>query len=150
MNSTATSPQAIRRSTRIRAQIPIRIVSADPAFEFSEYCHTLMVNIDGCGVRLLRPLEPGLPLSIDELPCGKAVRARVANCFPLGTQGRYWLVGIALEQPENVWCISPVPEDWSNDYQPAAAAAPSPPPRKSAQWPYSSFSIKGESHPGRK
>lgn len=148
MGSTATSQQAARRSTRIRAQIPIRITSADPAFELSEYCHTLVVNIDGCGVRLARPLDPGLPVSLGDLPCGKTVRARVANCFPLGTQGRYWLVGIALEQPENVWCIQPVPEDWSSDYKPAVAAEP--PPKKSSQWPYSSFSSKGESHPGRK
>jgi len=147
MSSTAT-PQAVRRSTRVRAQIPIRLTSADPAFQFSEYCHTLVVNIDGCGVRLARPLDPGLPLSLEELPCGKTVRARVANCFPLGTQGRYWLVGIVLEQPENVWCIQPAPEDWSSDYKPAAPAEPA--PKKSNQWPYSSFSIKGESHPGRK
>jgi hypothetical protein len=147
MSSTAT-PQAVRRSTRIRAQIPIRITSTDPAFEFSEYCHTLVVNIDGCGIRLPRPLDPGLPLSLEELPCGKAVRALVANCVPLGTQGRYWLVGIVLEQPENVWCIQPAPEDWANDYQPAVAVEST--QKKSSQWPYSSFSIKGESHPGRK
>ena len=148
MSSTATPQQAVRRSTRIRAQIPIRITSAAPDCEFSEYCHTLVVNIDGCGVRLARPLDPGLPLSLDQLPCGKTVRARVANCFPLGTQGRYWLVGIALEQPENVWCIQPAPEDWANDYKPTVA--PGTPPKKSNAWPYSFFSIKGESHPGKK
>jgi hypothetical protein len=148
MSSTATPKQAVRRSTRIRAQIPIRITSTAADFEFSEYCHTLVVNIDGCGVRLARPLEPGLPLSLEELPCGKTVSARVANCVPLGTQSRFWLVGIALEQPENVWCIQPMPEDWAKDYKPAVAAQP--PPKKSSQWPYSSFSIKGESHPGRK
>jgi len=147
MSSTATPKESVRRSTRIRAQIPIRITSAAADFEFSEYCHTLVVNVDGCGVRLTRPLDPGLPLSLDELPCGKTVPARVANCIPLGTQGRYWLVGIELDQPENVWCIQPMPEDWSNDYKPAAAALP---PKKSNQWPYSSFSVKGESHPGRK
>ncbi len=148
MSSTATPQQSVRRSTRIRAQIPIRITSAAADFEFSEYCHTLVVNVDGCGVRLARPLGPGLPLSLDQLPCGKTVPARVANCIPLGTQGRYWLVGITLDQPQNVWCIQPVPEDWASDYQPAVTAEP--PPKKSNQWPYSSFSIKGESHPGRK
>jgi hypothetical protein len=146
--SSPTTPQIARRSTRIRAQIPIRLTSADPAFEFSEFCHTLVVNIDGCGVRLARPLEPGLPISLDQLPCGKTVRARVANCFPLGTQGRFWLIGIELEQAENVWCIQPLPADWAGDYQPAPA--PEPEPRKSSSWPYSVFSVKGESHPGRK
>lgn len=148
MGSTATPQQSVRRSTRIRAQIPIRVTSGDPAFEFSEYCHTLVINIDGCGVRLARPLDPGLPISLDQLPCGKTVRGRVASCVPLGTQGRYWLVGIALDLPENVWCIQPAPEDWASDYKPVVAAEL--PPKKSNQWPYSSFSNKGESHPGRK
>jgi len=148
MGSTATPQQSVRRSTRIRAQIPIRVTSGDPAFEFSEYCHTLVINIDGCGVRLARPLDAGLPISLDQLPCGKTVRGRVASCVPLGTQGRYWLVGIALDLPENVWCIQPAPEDWASDYKPAVTAEL--PPKKSNQWPYSSFSTKGESHPGRK
>jgi hypothetical protein len=147
MSSTATPVQNGRRTTRVRAQIPIRITSVDSAIEFTEYCHTLVVNIDGCGVRLSRPLDAGLPVSLDELPCGRTVPAHVANCAPIGVQGRFWLIGIALDQPENVWCIQPVPEDWSEDYQPAPVVEA---PKKSGQWPYSVFSVKGESHPGRK
>jgi len=144
--SSPITPQVARRSTRIRAQIPIRVSSTDPAVAFSEYCHTLVVNLDGCGVRLGRPLDPGLPISLDHLPCGKTVPARVANCLALGTQGRYWLVGIELDQPENIWCIQPLPPDWAGDYKPAVEA----PAKKSGEWPYSVFSTKGESHPGRK
>ena len=143
-----TSTAEARRSTRIRTQIPIRVVSADPRFAFSEHCHTLMVNLEGCGIRLLRPLEPGLPVSLEDLPCGRSVPARVANCAPLGDQGRYWLVGIALEQPENVWCIQPAPPDWEGKAE--APPAPEEPAKKSAQWPYTLFSIQGEAHPGRK
>jgi len=122
-----------------------------PEVSFSEHCHTLVVNLEGCGVRLLRPLEPGLAVSLEEMPCGRSVRAEVANCVPLGENGRYWLVGIALEQPENVWCISPVPPDWEGKPLPEPELPPAPSQeQKNAEWPYSLFSIKGEAHPGRK
>src|SRR5579863_10608436 len=128
MDSTAAPAEATRRSTRIRAQIPIQIVSLAPGVAFSEHCHTLVVNTEGCGVRLTRALEPGTPLSLEELPCGKSVRARVANCVPLGTGSRYWLVGIALEEPANIWCIQPAPADWGVEAKPLASAVP--PPKK--------------------
>ena len=148
ITSDAIPPEAPRHSTRIRAQIPIRVASLAPTFEFSAQCHTLVVNTEGCGVRLTQPLEPGLPVSLDELPCGKNVRAHVANCVPLGTGDKYWLVGLALEEQGNIWCLRPVPADWGTDPQPAFAAVPT--PQKSNQWPYSFFSRKGEAHPGKK
>lgn len=146
------SVEAVRRSTRIRAQIPFRLVSLDPAVSFSELCHTLIVNTEGCGVRLTQPLEPGLPVLLDELPGGTKAKAHVANCVPLGTDGKYWLVGIALEEPGNIWCIRPAPANWERASMAQAAASPPqiPPTKKAAQWPYSVFSTKGEAHPGRK
>jgi|SRR5579863_5500047 len=144
--------EAVRRSTRIRAQIPFRLVSSDPTSTFSEQCYTLIVNTEGCGVRLTRPLEPGLPVVLDELPGGAKATGRVANCVPLGTEGKHWLVGIALEEPGNIWCIRPAPANWERaSIARAAAATPKVvPPKKAAQWPYSVFSSKGEAHPGRK
>ncbi len=142
------SYEAARRSTRIRAQIPFRLASLDPAIPFSDHCHTLVVNTEGCGVRLGRPLEPGLPVLLDELPGGISAPAVVANCVPLGTGGNYWLVGLALEQPANIWCIHPAPADWG--IEPVAVAAAVAPPKKENEWPYSVFSSKGEAHPGRK
>jgi hypothetical protein len=149
MNSSAKSFEAARRSTRIRAQIPFRLSSMDPAIPFSEHCHTLVVNTEGCGVRLNRPLEPGLSVLLDELPTGTSVPARVANCVPLGTEGKYWLVGLALEQPGNIWCIHPAPANWGEPKSNSIAASV-PPPKKENEWPYSVFSSKGEAHPGRK
>ncbi len=148
MSSTAKSYEAARRSTRIRAQIPFRLISLDPAFPFSEHCHTLVVNTEGCGVRTTQALEPGLPVSLAELPGGQSAAARVANCVPLGTEGKYWLVGLALEQKGNVWCIHPAPADWGLGSKPIAEAVPL--PKKKEEWPYSIFSSKGEAHPGRK
>src|ERR1700676_3280195 len=152
MSSSAKSFEAARRSTRIRAQIPFRLSSLDPAIPFSEHCHTLVVNTEGCGVRLNRPLEPGLPVLLDELPTGTSAPAHVANCVPLGTEGKYWLVGIALEEPGNIWCIRPAPANWERaSIARATAAAPTAaPPKKEGEWPYSVFSSKGEAHPGRK
>jgi hypothetical protein len=147
MSSSATSYEAARRSTRIRAQIPFRLASLDPEIPFSEHCHTLVVNTEGCGVRLTQPLEPGLSVLLDELPGGTSAPARVANCVPLGTEGKYWLVGIALDQPGNIWCIHPAPANWGMASSPVAAVAP---PKKENEWPYSVFSSKGEAHPGRK
>jgi hypothetical protein len=148
MSSGAKSFEAERRSTRIRAQIPFRLASLDPAIPFSEHCHTLVVNTEGCGVRLTQPLEPGLPVLLDELPGGTSAPARVGNCVPLGTEGIYWLVGIALEEPGNIWRIQPAPANWGSEPRPAATAVP--PPKKENEWPYSVFSTKGEAHPGRK
>jgi hypothetical protein len=99
-------------------------------------------------VRLTQPLEPGLQVLLDELPGGTSSPACVANCVPLGTEGKYWLVGLALEQPGNIWSIHPAPANWGSETSPDAAAVP--PPKKENEWPYSVFSAKGEAHPGRK
>ena len=147
-NSTDTG----RRSTRIRAQIPIRVTSLDSAAPFSESGHTLVVNTQGCGVRLSRALEPGLSVSLDELPAG-SVTARIANCVPLGTGGQWWMVGIALDEPGNVWGIHPTPADWGSDTAIAAAAGTTgsaSSPNKSGEWPFRQFSSRGEFHPGKR
>ncbi len=114
MDSTENSADTGRRSTRIRAQILVRVTSLDPATPFSESGHTLVVNTQGCGVRLSRALEPGLAVSLDDLPAG-SVTARIANCVPLGSGGQWWMVGIALDEPGNVWGIHPTPADWGSD-----------------------------------
>lgn len=155
MDAEPNSYQAQRRSTRIRAQIPLRVTSLDPEIEFSEHCHTLVVNTQGCGVRLSQAVEPGLPVTLDELPTGKSVMARVANCVPIGNEGKYWVVGLALEEETgNIWGIQPAPADWGNNPSVAAAAAAvavtGPDQSKQAGWPYSMFSNRGEAHPGKK
>jgi hypothetical protein len=149
---TEKSPESGRRSTRIRAQILLRITSLDPAAPFSETGHTLVLNTQGCGVRLSCPLQPGVAVSLDDLPIGKSVTARVANCVPLGTGGQWWMVGIALDEPGNVWGIHPAPADWGSEapVASAAAAAPSARTAKSGEWPFHQFSSRGEFHPGKR
>ena len=153
MEAPVQSPETTRRSTRIRAQIPVRITSLEPAIQFEERCHTLVVNTQGCGVRLSRPLEAGVAVQMDELPTGQVVTARVANAVPLGTDGKYWLVGLAMDQTGNIWGIHPAPADWGTEVKANAAAAGAgmiAPPEKKNEWPFSQFSKGGEFHPGRK
>jgi len=38
--------------------------------------------------------------------------AKVACNRPLEEGSKFWIVGIAIEVPGNLWCIHPVPEDW--------------------------------------
>ncbi len=90
-----------------------------------------------------------MPVRLDELPTGLTITGRVANCVPLGTEGKYWLVGLALDQSGNVWGIAPAPADWGSEPNAFAAAASATPGKKN-EWPYSQFSRKGEFHPGRK
>ncbi|MGO9127337.1 MAG: hypothetical protein ACLP6G_20915 [Terriglobales bacterium] len=145
MEAGATTYEALRRSTRLRAQIPVRIVSQDPGVGLSERCQTVVVNCEGCGVRLPRAVAVGVLVSLEELPGGLSARARITSCVALGKD---WLVGIELEQRGNVWSIQPAPADWTSG--PAAATATIPAPQKKGEWPYSFFSGKGEAHPGRK
>jgi hypothetical protein len=147
MSSTPTAKSAPRHSTRIRAQIPVLVASLDSAVPFSERAHTLVINTEGCGVRLSRSLEAGTPVLLDELPGGNKVRGKVASSVSLGADGKYWLVGIAFEESGNFWCIQPAPADWG-DCPPVVA--PQPLPKKKDEWPYTLFSAKGEAHPGRR
>jgi len=103
-----------RHGTRLRAQIPLRVTSLDPGTRFSERCHTMLVNPNGCGIRFPRSLKPGMRVKMEELPTGATVTATVASNVRICDQGKYWLVGLGLDSPRNLWCISPVPPDWDS------------------------------------
>jgi hypothetical protein len=137
--------------TRLRVEIPVRLATLAPAEVYAEQSHTLVVNPQGCGIKLSRALDSGTRVLLDGLPGGVSAYARVANCLPLGTGGKAFLVGLALETPGNVWGIQKTPADWEGEE--AAVPAPAPTtedPIKKKNWPYSMFSQKGEAHPGRR
>lgn len=135
----------------MRVEIPLRMATLAPSPLYAEACQTLVVNPQGCGVRLSRALDVGTRVLLDGLPGGLQATARVANCLALGTDGRYFLVGLALENPGNVWGIQQAPADWGlSAAQPVAPVAPAEDPVKKKNWPYSLFSEKGEAHPGRR
>ena len=151
MSSATTQAQAPRRMTRVRVEIPVRVATLAPAPVFAEQSHTLVVNPQGCGVKLSRPLDPGTRVLLDGLPGGVQLNARVANCLPLGTDGKAFLLGLALEEPGYVWGIQKTPADWEvGEGDSAPLTTPAEDPTKKKNWPYSLFSQKGEAHPGRR
>ena len=85
--------------------------------------------------------------------------ARVANCLPLGSEGKSFLVGASLYRQGNVWGVENPPEDWNaaEKSDPTAAAsaekASGNTPKLKVQkktWPYNLFTAGSEMHPGRK
>lgn len=151
------TPKTTRRSTRLRVEIPVSIMSLDRQRPFAERCELLVVSAQGCGFRSTRALPMGTPIMINDLPGGRSVTARVANCLPLGNDGQYFLIGASLYTHGNVWGIQNAPEDWGiaaqSDPVPAsasphaenvkaAAAAGANTQKKS--WPYNLFSDGAE------
>jgi hypothetical protein len=149
---------AIRRSTRLRVEIPVSVTSLDRLRPFVEKCMVVIVSAQGCGFRSSRALQIETPIMLSDLPGGGSVTARVANCLPLGSDGKFFLIGASLYTHGNVWGIADAPEDWNA----AAQATPAPPTANSAAartpaltvnkkaWPYNLFPEGAEAHPGRK
>jgi hypothetical protein len=147
-----------RRSTRLRVEIPVSISSLDRMRPFAETCTVLVVSAQGCGFRSPMPLPQETPLMLNGLPGGNSVTARVANCLPLGNDGKHFLIGAALYTHGNVWGIIDPPEDWKIAAQdtPTSPAPAKNPMEDTAQlrlkkaWPYNLFAEGNETHPGRK
>lgn len=102
-----------RRGTRIPCEIQLTLTGCDPHHRFSELCLVVLVNPQGCGVRFGRPIEVGIAVELTGLPVEHRVSAHVVNCISLGQYEKFWLIGLALDEPGNVWGIEAPPEDWS-------------------------------------
>ena len=96
------TPKAMRRSTRLRVEIPVSVISLDRMRPFGEKCLLLVVSAQGCGFRSSEALQVETPIMLSGLPGGGSVTARVANCLPLGDDGKYFLIGAALYTHGNV------------------------------------------------
>jgi hypothetical protein len=101
-----------RRGTRISYKIPITITSLDLLNPFSDTGMTLLVNPQGCAARFGRPVELGIVVRLEGLPAKCSVTARVVNCIQLGEFEKFWILGLMLDEPGNVWGIESPPEDW--------------------------------------
>lgn len=149
------TPKTMRRSTRLRVEIPASVTSLDRKRPFAEPCVLLVVSAQGCGLRSAQALPVETPIMIYGLPNGCSVTGRVANCLPLGADGKHFLIGVSLHTHGNVWGITDAPEDWSmadaRDPAPrhAYGGAPSLAIQKTS-WPYNLFAKGAEAHPGRK
>lgn len=146
------TPKATRRSTRLRVEIPLVVTSMDRKHVFSGECTALVVGPQGCGLRVTHGLPLETPVLLSGLPGGGSASGRVASCLPLGQDGKYFLLGIALYNQGNVWGIADPPADWNcapNEGSGAEDPGKAISKGKSA-WPYNVFSAHGEANSGRK
>ncbi len=102
----------MRRSSRVRWKMPLKVTSLDAKVPFSEMCETLIVNMHGCGLRSPAPLAIANPVQIETADHRKTT-GWVTDFQPMGSDGKWWLLGLALEQEGNFWGIPNPPEDWS-------------------------------------
>jgi len=142
--------KATRRGTRLRVEIPVVVTSMDRRHPFSESCIALVVSPQGCGFRASQALPLETPVLLNDLPGGGSASARVANCLPLGNDGKYFLIGVSLYNPGNVWGIADPPEDWNCAASGGAASGAVAATKSKNAWPYNLFSGQGEARPGRK
>ena len=107
------TPKTTRRSTRLRVQIPLVVTSMDRRHPFSAQCMALVVSPQGCGIRASQALPLETPVLLGDLPGGGTASGRVANCLPLGNDGKSFLIGVSLYNEGNVWGLVDPPEDWN-------------------------------------
>lgn len=103
---------AIRRSTRLPLEVPVRLTSLDRAIAFSDECNTTLVNAHGCGVIAHRGVAQGTRVRIEIVSAKQHATARVAEVVPLGGEPESWLIGLELDTPGNFWGIQYAPSDW--------------------------------------
>ena len=103
----------LRRGTRIPCEIPATLTSLDPSQPFSDECLVVLVNPQGCAARFARSLEIGALVRLEGLPKHTNVTARVVNCISMGQYEKLWLLGLALNEPADVWGIPSPPDDWA-------------------------------------
>jgi hypothetical protein len=146
------TPKTTRRSTRVRVEIPITVTSLDRKHVFASECVALVVSAQGCGFRTPQALPLETPVLLSNLPGGGTASGRVANCLPLGSEGKQFLIGVALYNPGNVWGIADPPADWNcaPTASPASGSAVKAAPASKNVWPYNIFSGQREAHPSRK
>ena len=100
---------ALESAARSRSLSPVwsRLI------RFPSQSQTLLLNPQGCVARFRRPLEIGAAVRLEGLPTRTAVTARVVNCIRIGEYQKFWLLGLALDEPGNVWGVQTPPEDWA-------------------------------------
>jgi hypothetical protein len=102
-----------RSGTRVTCQIPARLEVLNSLGLPPITCLIIVANPQGCGLKLKGPLEVGTRVQIQDLPITRNVIARVVSCISLGEYEKFWFLGLALDEPGNVWGIEKVPEDWN-------------------------------------
>ena len=123
----ASNGQAVRRSSRVPINVPVRVTSMEPNAKFSEICETLVVSAHGCALRFPLKLDAGSALRLHSRG-GRQAMAHVVFCQPMGSDGQGYRLGARLDRPENFWGLESYPDDWRVLEMPAPAAQQ--PPKK--------------------
>lgn len=112
----------------------MRITSLDSKTAFSEICETLVVNAHGAGVRSPAAMAIATPVQLETADHRTAL-GWVTDFEPIGQDGKWWLLGIGLEQPVNFWGLPYPPDDWLGQLVPAERPTTQSPERKFNLWP---------------
>ena len=124
----------MRRSSRVRWRMAVRITSLDPKTAFSEICETLVVNVHGAGVRSPAAMAIATPVQVETADHRTAL-GWVTDFEPIGHDGKWWLLGIGLEQPANFWEVPNPPDNWFGQLVPVERPTTQSPARKFNVWP---------------
>jgi hypothetical protein len=108
-----------RSGTRVSCEISVRLDLVDSVHSLSGTSLIILVNPRGRAVRFDKPLEIGTRVSLEGLHGKGRVTARVVNCVWPGDSTTFCILGLALDEPGNVWGIETPPEDW-HTYPPLA------------------------------
>lgn len=123
-------PASHRRSTRLTLSVPITLSGVDALQQpFQEQTHTILVNKHGAKVTTRHELAVNSTVHVHNSRLGRKAQARVVVIDKRRSPSDPFEVGIALEEPGNIWGVEFPPDDWKES--PAAtpaAAAPAPPP----------------------
>jgi len=118
----ASNGHTARRSSRVPANVPVRVTSLEPNTQFSEICETLVVSAHGCALRFPLQLDAGSALRLHGRG-GRQATAYVVFCQPMGPDGQGFRLGARLDRPENFWGLESYPDDWQVLEMPAPAAS---------------------------
>jgi hypothetical protein len=125
----------------------------DRRHPFAAECIALVVSPQGCGLRASHALPLETPVLLSDLPGGGSASGRVANCLPLGSDGKYFLIGVSLYNHGNVWGVSDPPEDWdcaANSADDATIKTNKAAVKSKGAWPYNLSSHPAKTHPRSK
>ncbi|MGA3087142.1 MAG: hypothetical protein ABSD75_00930 [Terriglobales bacterium] len=135
MGPSEKTEHAIRRSTRLPLEVPVRVTSLNAPLSSSEPCQTTLVNAHGCGLISPREFARGIRVRLEIVSAQRHTTAQVADVVPLGGDPESWLIGLEFDIPGNFWGIEYAPSDWKIEEGPAQIVSPAAAPPRTDQQP---------------
>lgn len=106
MSSDRPTDSPLRRSVRVAADVLIEVQGDG----FAYAGEAVTVNLHGALIRTAAPLELGSPITIHVHGTGKSAQGRIV--FASFEASPHY--GVELDQPDNIWGLRNVHEDWRN------------------------------------